>query len=249
MFFIISKILIYFVQPITWIIGLLIYSIFTKSLFRKKIFSLTTLALLIIFTNPILLDITARCWDIKETSINNLPKSDCAIVLGGFTNEDNHKRGYFNSSSDRFLEGLKLFASKKVNRILITSGNGHLLPTSFREADWIKTQMNTFGIADSVVIIENKSRNSIENAVFSKRILDSLHLHSPFVLITSAYHMRRSKYIFEKNGVSVIPFPCNYIAGRQAFSFKQLIPESSVMQGWNLYIKEFIGLLAYKLKN
>ena len=249
MFFIISKILIYLIHPITWIIGLLIYSLFTKNLRRKKTFALTSLGLLLIFTNPLLLDITARCWDIKESSIDNLPKSECAIVLGGFTNEDNNKRGYFNSSSDRFLEGLKLFASKKVNRILITSGNSNLLPTSFREADWVKTQMNTFGIGDSTVIIEDQARNSIENAIFSKRILDSLHLHSPYILITSAYHMRRSKYIFEKNGVGVIPFPCNYIAGRQAFSFSQLIPESGVMSSWNLYIKEFIGLLAYKLKN
>lgn len=248
MFFIISKILIYLIYPITWIVGFSLLSVISKNDKSKKKFGLIALVLLLVFTNPLLLDVTARKWDIKEAYINTIPNTDCAIVLGGFSNEDNHKKGYFNASSDRFLEGLKLLASKKVKHLLITSGNASLLPTSFREADWVKTQIKDFGLSDSSIIIEDQSRNSIENAQYSKRLLDSLHYSPPYLLVTSAYHMRRSKYIFEKNHVDVIPFPCNYIAGRQSFSFSQFIPEAGVMGSWNLYIKEFIGLITYRLK-
>lgn len=249
MFFLISKLLVIFIHPLSWIILLLLAGLRSKDLRKKKKFFIASFTVLIIFTNPLLLDITARNWDLRPISIETLPGASCAIVLGGFVNEDDHKTGYFNSASDRLMEALKLKALGKVKYILITGGNASLLPTGFREADWTKKELNDFKIADSNILIENKSRNSIENAVFTKKVLDSVHLPPPYILITSAFHMRRSEYIFEKSGLKVTPFPCNYFAGRQPFSFSEFLPEAGVLGGWNFYIKEWIGLISYKIKH
>ena len=218
-----------------------------KDIKKKLKFFYLSFIFLAIFTSPLLLNLFASKWDISPTSFEKLPKVSCVIVLGGFGSEDKEHHGYFNFSGDRFLEGLKIIESGHSGKILITGGNASLSPSAFREADWVKKELNNFNIPDSSILIENQSRNTKENATLSKKLLEQYHLAPPYILITSAFHMRRSLYIFKKNGMEVIPFPCNYIAGRNAFSPEQLIPNADVLSYWSFYIKEFIGYFVYKL--
>jgi uncharacterized SAM-binding protein YcdF (DUF218 family) len=169
-------------------------------------------------------------------------------VLGGFTGEDANGNGFFNTAADRFIEGLKLIVTGKASHILITSGNGNLLHDKFAEADWVKTQLKAFKVPDSCVLIENKSRNTIENAAFSKTIIAARHLPPPYLLVTSAFHLRRSLGIFKKAKLEVVPYPCNYMAGNGKTSPDSFIPSVEPLYKWNIYIKEVIGTLVNYLK-
>lgn len=245
MFFILSKLLISFLSPLIWILIFFIIGWATKRKKLKKICLRISLILFILFSNPFLLDQFARFWDEKETSLRPGRNYSCAIVLGGFASEDYRGDGYFNGTSDRFIQAIKLKAEGKVSHILISGGNSKLLPTDFRESNWVASQLRDFKIADSNILIENQSRNSFENALYTKRILDSVHISPPYILVTSAFHMRRALYTYKKMGVDVIPFPCNYIAGKNKTSFGSFVPGISTLTTWDFYLKEVVGYTVY----
>lgn len=247
MFFVFSKLLIVFIYPVTWIAALLIAALIVKNVKVKRRLLFISTLLLLLFSNTFLLDQFAKHWDIPPAPINEGQYS-CAIVLGGFTSEDAHGHGFFNGAADRFIQGLKLLRTGKVSHILISSGNGNLIHDNFREADWVKTQLLLFKVPDSCILIENRSRNTLENAAFSKSVLNAQHLQPPFILVTSAFHMRRSLGIFKRAGLDVIPYPCNYIAGTGGFSLGQFIPDATTLSVWNTYTKEMVGTIVNHLK-
>ncbi len=203
---------------------------------------------LIIFSNPFLLNQFAKRWDIKAVPLKKSGSYSCAIILGGFSSEDGHGHGFFNGNSDRFIQGLKLIVSGKVSHILISGGNGFVIHDHFAESNWVKTQLLELKVPDSCILVENRSRNTIENARFSKIILKEKRLQPPYILVTSAFHMRRSLGIFSRGGMDVIPYPCNFIAGHGGTSIMQLIPDVDPLYNWNYYIKEVIGNVVNSFK-
>ena len=248
MFFVFSKLLIIFIYPVTWIAAFLIAALIVKNEKLKRKLFVTGTALLLIFSNPFLLNRFARRWDVQSAPLKNTKPYSCAIVLGGFSSEDSNGNGFFNGAADRFIEGVKLLNTGKVSHILISSGNGNLFHDRFREANWVKTQLVLFKVPDSCILIENRSRNTLENAAFSKLVLNSRRLQPPYVLVTSAFHMRRSLGIFKKIGLKVIPYSCNYIAGANGVSLGGFIPSADALDTWNTYIKQVVGTIVNHLK-
>lgn len=241
MYFILSKILIFLLYPLLWVFTLLIIAVFTKNQKRRKRFLAAAIILLFLLSNTVLFNWFAGVWSYKTDAENTKPYS-CAIVLGGFSSADKNGDGYFNESADRFIQGVKLLQMGKVKRILITGGNGNLIPGKYREAEWVKTQLKDFNVPDSSILIESNSRNTIENADFSKKILQTNHVQPPYLLVTSDFHMRRSIMIFKKHGLSVIAYPCNYIAGHGDLSLANfIIPDADALAGWSVYLKELVG--------
>lgn len=243
MFFVLSKLLLIFIFPLTWILTLLIIAIITKNQKLKRRLLILSAALLLFFSTPFFLDQFAKLWDIPAVPLKNTEPYSCAIVLGGFSGEDGNGNGFFNDKADRFIQALKLFTTGTVSHILVSSGNGTLLHDKFAEADWVKTQLQQFKIPDSAVLIENRSRNTIENAAFSKSILKANHLQPQYILVTSAFHMRRALGICKKTGLDVIPYPCNYLAGQRNTAPDSFVPDSETFFKWTLYIKEVVGVI------
>ncbi len=240
MFFALSKLLLIFILPFTWFFVCFIASLLVKKPKLKRRLRVASVVILLVFSSPFLINRFADFWDVAPVPLKATPYS-CVIVLGGFSSEGADGGGYFNAASDRFIEGVKLLKTGKASHILISSGNGNLIHDNFAEADWVKTQLQQLQIPDSCILIENKSRNTIENAAFSKVVLDKAHLQPPYILVTSAFHMRRSLGIFKHTQIPVVPYPCNYFAGHGKIGFDELIPDSGPFFIWNIYIKELVG--------
>lgn len=241
MYFILSKVLLFLLYPILWFFVLFIIALATKNARRKKRLLITSAILLYVFSNSLLLNLFAKAWDYNPYTTNDTKIYSCAIVLGGFSGVNESGNGLFNGASDRFIEGIELLATGKAKHLLISSGNGNLIPGKFKEADWVYTQLKKFKFPDSSILIESNSRNTIENAVFSKKIILARHLSPPYLLVTSAFHMRRSMMIFKKEGYNVVPYPCNYIAGQGNITLGDLLPSAESLSTWNLYLKELVG--------
>lgn len=248
MFFLLSKILYFLICPISWLAGLLIAALITKKAGLRKRLLIISVVVLWIFSNPFFLDEFAKQWDISSGPIKPDATYSCAIVLGGFSSGDDAGNGYFNGAADRFIQGLKLKTTGKVSHLLISGGNGNLVPGKFREAAWVKTQLKEFNVPDSAILIESNSRNTIENAAYSRDLLQRSHLQPPYLLVTSAFHMRRSLGIFKHAKIDVIPYTCDYDAGRADFSFTRLFPDAATLSEWNVYIKEVIGITVNLVK-
>jgi uncharacterized SAM-binding protein YcdF (DUF218 family) len=241
MFFIFSKVLSFLMNLLLWVFAFLLVALFSKNVKRKRKFLLTGIIVLYIFSNSLLLNMVSWCWDVRETNVPVGKKYTCAIVLGGFSSEDGNGGSFFNTAADRFIQGVRLQKTGQVKYLLMTGGNGLLMPTAFREADWVKVQLREMQVPDSCVITEPKSRNTIENAAFSKILLKQHKLNGPYLLVTSAFHMRRSMMIFKKQGVNVVAYPCNFSSRRLSVSLDDFLPNAGALAGWGTYIKEVIG--------
>lgn len=249
MYFILSKVLLFLILPLNWIFACLLISLFTKRAKLKKRCFIAGLVLLIVFTNQWLLYLFAKNWDVSSEPLEKNKIYSAVIVLGGFSGEDRNGNGVFNSYSDRFIQGVELKEQNKVSHILVTSGNGNLQASSFREATWAKGELKKFDLPDSVILIEQDSRNTFENASFSKKLLEQRHLLPPYILVTSAWHMRRAQYIFKKEGLNVVPSSSGVVYNSKKFTpGNYFMPDSEVLIRWDLYLKEAVGLIVAHFK-
>ena len=243
-----SSVLSFFLSPFYWIIILVIAGYFLRKALLKKICRFLALCIFLLFSNAWLLDWYAKNWQPPPVVINTGIAYSCGIVPGGFASPGADENGYFNSTSDRFIQVVKLYKLGNIKHILISGGNGKVDITTFREGAWVKTELTAMGIPDSVIFVEDRSNNTSDNAVYAKQILDSLQLRPPYLLITSAHHVPRASLLFKNAGISIVPFPCSYIAGRGDFSISSLLPRISALSAWNIYLKETAGYLWYYLQ-
>jgi uncharacterized SAM-binding protein YcdF (DUF218 family) len=249
MYFFFSKVLAFLINPFYWVLILVTIGLILKNKKYKKRCFIISAVVLVLFSIPLFLNQFANLWRYPYSPLPAKQKYSCVIVLGGFSGPGGPDTGHFNASSDRFIQGLRLFETRKASHILITSGNSSLMhqKDGFVEGDWVKTQLKQFNVPDSAVLIENKSKNTIENAAFTKAMLESRHLKPPYILVTSDFHMRRAMKIFTKAGLDVTPYPCNFFAGGQP-SFAGLIPDVNALPKWDIYIKEVVGYIVLWFK-
>ncbi len=248
MFFILSKLLLFLISPSFWIIALLVGSFLTKKERRKKVLRVTVLCLFLVFSNPFLLNVLVRGWQPAPVDLPKGKKYSAAIHLGGVSMTDIDKRMYFGEAADRFIQLTKLYHTGVVQHVLVTGGSPVIFGKStVSEADQLHQQLLMQGIPDSSIIAENISRNTFENAVNTKHILDSLKLSPPYVLITSAIHVPRATAVFKKAGLEVIPYPSAYTEIKQKFNINDLIPSLDVLTDWNFFLKEIVGFAVYRI--
>ncbi|MES9938647.1 MAG: YdcF family protein [Sedimenticola sp.] len=96
--------------------------------------------------------------------------------------------------------------------------------------------------------LETNSRNSGENARFSAQLLDRLGI-AKVVLVTDAFHMRRSLYSARQAGMDVVPAPANFVNDykEQARGFREWLPYSGYLHQSRMMLHEWIGFEWYRL--
>ena len=98
------------------------------------------------------------------------------------------------------------------------------------------------------LIIENKSRSTYENAIFTKKILDSLNMNDTMVLISSASHLRRSKMVFKNAGYKIVAYPCDFEFVDRFYTVLDYVwPNINAFNGWAKLIKEMVGTVVYSV--
>jgi uncharacterized SAM-binding protein YcdF (DUF218 family) len=252
MFFILSKILAFLIAPYTWLFFGLI--LLLKKLwdtpYKKWVLGLSIF--MYVISNSFIVDEVVRAWEYCDDDIYlKDTKYDLAIVLGGMGRIDERQDRFdFNDNGDRLFQTLELYHKQRVQKLLITGGSGSISKPHHREAIYIKKYLKNIAIPDSNIIIENNSKNTYENAIFTKAILDSLQFKGSILLVTSSFHMSRSLAIFNKAGYkNVTPYVTNKISGLRKFEFDHcFIPNIEAVYHLNLILHEMIGYTIYKLK-
>jgi len=249
MFFVLSKILFFLIDPINWLLILVVWGFFSKSAQRKKRIYITAFILFIVFTNPFLFNKASLWWQPKWNDLKDNRKYSTGILLGGMSYYDKNNRGYFGSTADRFIQTANLYHEGKIEKILVTGGNGNLFLNEPDESSFLEKEFIRNGVKKEDIILEKKSRNTYENAVFSKKILDSLKLKPPYILITSASHMPRSEMVFKKAGYTdIIIYPSDFHEFEKKPEPRTLFtPNIVLIYGWKYLIKERVGVIVYKL--
>ncbi|WP_141434034.1 YdcF family protein [Bacillus sp. 03113] len=147
-------------------------------------------------------------------------------------------------AANRLLTVARLY--KKTELPIIVSG-GSVFKDSGNEAEIAKRQLIGLGIPENKIYIENKSLNTTQNAKFTKVILKANHFQKP-ILVTSAYHMKRSMQNFSKIGVNPTPFPTDYKTSAELRVYvSKFVP--SDFGHVRIALKEYLGQLAISIKN
>ncbi len=249
MFHAISKILHFMSMPITWRFICMILSLIFRGPKRKKRFFLLSVFLFYFFSNGFIQDEVNRMWEPTMSSVNLDQKYDMAIVLGGYS-MDAPSSGQINlmESGDRLTMALHLYHQKKVKKVMLCGGRGSLVNNSRPEGQYVDDFIRGVEIPSKDLLTEEHSKNTRQNAVEAKRMLDSLNFSGSILLITSASHMPRSQACFKKVGLETDAFVVDGMAGERKFQPDHLLlPNPIVLKNWNTIIHEWIGLFVYLL--
>lgn len=182
-------------------------------------------------------------------SHSQVKKVDAIVVLGGMINNLSlyNNRIELGDSADRLTDAILLYKKNKAAKIIITGGSGILFYQKNPESFQAKKFLMAMGIAEESILIETESRNTAENAIYTAKILNQKQWKK-IILITSAFHMKRSEALFRKQGLAVLPFPTDYRSLKPEFSWDALIPSTGALDTSTIAIKEWMGIIAYKIK-
>jgi uncharacterized SAM-binding protein YcdF (DUF218 family) len=155
---------------------------------------------------------------------------------------------------DRFLAGLELFREGKAPRLLFTGGASPFSPGQPPEGERYLVEAQQLGIPISAMQSTPPVVNTAQEAVALRKLLQSSDrsYDSPrILLVTSAFHMRRAQRLFERQGLTVVPFPVDFQArGQWAGPIwrdpTQWLPTAGALDGSSRALRELLGRLVYR---
>jgi uncharacterized SAM-binding protein YcdF (DUF218 family) len=237
--FIISKLFTYLVLPPgIFIIILIIAGIFAKKL--KWLFYLSALTLYLL-SNKFISNMLIYPLEHNYYKDNITPKA--VIVLGGRVNPNDTLKAYPDAFK-REIYGILL--AKKYNLPFIYTGGG----IKVKEADFVKKDIELIKKTCNCKIKDYYERNSLntyQNAKFTAKLFEKLHLKKEIFLVTSAYHMKRSIKLFKYFGFKLIPKPVGFFY-KPYYTIWDIFPNEKNFHRSYKAIHEYFGLLSLVLR-
>ena len=253
MFFILSKTVAFFVVPSNLLLGIgLVGALLLRSRFRRAgrrmlVFSVIALALasLLPLGTLLILPLEQRfpSWD----SSHGAP--DGIIVLGGAVDpEISRMRGQptLGEAAERITVIPELARRYPHARILFSGGNANIVRDSPSEAEIAVPLIESLGVSRDRILIEDRSRNTAENAAFSKAIADPKP-GERWLLVTSAFHMPRAVGCFRRAGFAVEAYPVDWHTSGPRDMLLGSGKVGGGLAATDLAVHEWIGLLVYRL--
>ncbi len=252
MFFVLSKTLGFMLLPANLLIGVgvlgtVLLATRFAALGRKLVIAALVLLAICAFSplgNLLLYPLEQRFppWDAARGA------PDGIIVLGASIEAElsaAHGTPVVQSAPDRIIAAAALAHRYPNARIVFSGGSANLISNDAREADYAGAIFESLGIAKSRLIMERRSRNTQENAEFSKALV-APKAGERWLLVTSAFHMPRSVGLFRKAGFAVEPYPVDWRVGGlgDLLMFTNIAVDG--LARTDIAVREWIGLAAYR---
>ena len=253
MFFALSKILGFFAVPsnVLFLIAAAgVVLIFTR--FARAGRWLAVLGVVLIgiaglspFGNALILPLEQRfpAWDASRGA------PDGIVVLGGAIGpamSDARGEPSLNESAERMTAVADLARRYPTARILFSGGDGSLMADSSPETKYALPLFESFGIPGKRIELEGRSRNTAENAAFSKAMADPKP-GARWLLVTSAHHMPRSVGCFRRAGFAVEPYPVDWRTRGPSDLWRPFTNLGDGIRRTDTAAREWVGLVAYRV--
>jgi len=154
---------------------------------------------------------------------------------------------------DRFFAGIGLYRAEKSSRLIFTGNidpfNKDLPP----EGDIYIKEAIALGIPKRDLFTTQPVLNTFQEAKEIKKLLFKkiVSKQSKIILVTSAFHMKRAKKVFEREGINVIPYPVDFNGGKNLSSVllnpNKWMPTSFYFNKSSQAIREIIGRIVYRV--
>jgi uncharacterized SAM-binding protein YcdF (DUF218 family) len=151
-------------------------------------------------------------------------------------------------AADRVLHAARLYRAGKAPVVLVTGGAIPWLGSDIPEAGSMVALLEEWGVPGAAIIAEAASRNTYENAVFSKPLLSEYGLRR-VLLVTSALHMRRALATFRTAGIDAVPAATDYtVTYRDWRTVIDFLPDARALSHTTDAIREYVGYVYYRWK-
>jgi uncharacterized SAM-binding protein YcdF (DUF218 family) len=229
--------------------GFIILLVLFGLLKRKPLLIWLGLILFYLFATPVVSDSIFSFVEKGQIrkDLNNVPSADAIVVLGGMFNYVKTENGGMNEwgDPDRFFGGIELYKAGKAPEIIFT---GAKMPWADKdqetEGESLKNYAIDMGVPDSVIKISGSVTTTEDE---SKEVRKILPRSNNIILVTSAFHMPRSRSLFEKQGFNVITFPVDSKIGIGQTTVLDYLPNAGSFSKSETGIRELIGRLFYRL--
>ncbi len=249
MFFALQKIIWFLVLPPASLILLMVLGMVIpgKRKRLRKLLVFSGVFLLYLFSLGPVADMLLRPLESAAHPLKGPPGTADAVVVPGGGSVDRSWIGappVPNSETyTRLVTGVELAREKNIPLIL-TGGNGEPFATNLKDADVMAKAAYAMGMPPGRVIIENRSRNTLENAHEVRKLLKGNRI----ILATSAYYMKRAVAMFARQGFSVIPAPGYNLAQTRKKSFALLLPRAQNLAASSTALAEWMSLGWWKIR-
>jgi uncharacterized SAM-binding protein YcdF (DUF218 family) len=145
-------------------------------------------------------------------------------------------------SLERLVAGVKLYKELHIPLVII-GGNGNPFEQGVKEAEAMGRIAKGIGVPENDIITENGPRNTLESASAAKKLIKG----DSIILVTSAYHMKRSSAMFRKQGFDVIPASAGYKSEQLGLSLYSCIPRAGSLNDSSAALAEYLSLFWYTM--
>lgn len=174
---------------------------------------------------------------------------DGVAVLGGAIDaglSQENGEPAIGEAAERLVAFVEIMRDHPEARGLATGGDGALFPKGGKEDEPTRAVFRSIGFDDSRVVYENESRDTWENAVFGRRLVDPLPGET-WVLVTSAAHMPRALGVFRRLGWEMIPHPVDRRVPHVSGAGRSPPDAAKSWARLGDASREWAGLIAYRL--
>ena len=256
MFFIFSKVLSFFLVPVNCLFTLTLLWWLSAVLFKKPAMTkflarLTIISWLLVGYYPIPDYLLSQLENKYPQATVDYTGLTGVIVLGGGEGKGNIAQARDEASlsrgAERVTEALKVYKNNPSLKILYTGFSSQIFHKGWGGADIAKKFFVDQGVSPDNIILEERSRNTYENALYSKEYLEAAGNEGRWGLITSAAHMDRSMKIFNKVGLGerVTPMPVDYETSGVTDWWRFNFRDGNDL--WRNYLHETVGTLIYRM--
>ncbi len=173
----------------------------------------------------------------------NLPQADAIVLLGGAIRGEVSADTLADMSGvgDRLIFAVAAYKAGRAPVIVVTGGAKEgFVP----EAKLIRDILVTLGVPPQAIIMEVRNRVTLDNTRFTRHTLAAMEAKS-VLLVTSAFHMRRSMLVFDALDIDVFPAPTDFQVVKGEFSYWHFLPDVKALQRTTWAMHEFAGYLYY----
>lgn len=252
MFFILSKLFWFVVQPLVAIMVLFAAGLAARAFrFRRSalvLFCLGAVLLIVAAVSPaglLMMNVLEQRFPRPALP----PTVAGIIVLGGsFDTRVAGSRGVpeLNEAADRVTEGFALARRYPDAKLLFSGGVAAVFEDDIPEGEAAAQFYAAMGLARDRLLLDNKSRNTYENAEYAKALAKP-NAGDVWLLVTSANHMPRAVGCFRAVGFDVLPYPTDYRTPIGALAWR---PSWRLLRNLDKVddaVREYLGLAAYYL--
>jgi uncharacterized SAM-binding protein YcdF (DUF218 family) len=243
----IHKVLPIFLSPIFVVLALAVFGVIT----RRRIWVIAAVGLLYMASMPL---VAERLFSRVEQGAERLlpsevPAADAIVALSAGMGWVKTKNGFVAEwpTPSRFLGGVELFVAGRAPILVFTGGKLPWQQGDETEGEVLRRYAERMQIPARQILVTERAENTEQEAQGARKLFAGDQ--KKIILVTSAFHMKRARQIFERQGFEVIPYPVNIRVAAEHLTVLSFLPDPRALNATHTALHELLGRLYYQLKH